>query len=382
MRAADIHNPDMKSDFIPLSVPDLRGREGEYLLACVRDNWVSSAGPFVSDFERRIADLAAQPHAVATVNGTAALHLALIAGGVERGDFVVLPDWTFAATANVVYHSGATPILVDISNDGWTLDPELVGEVLGNFDGGRIGAVIAVDALGQPADMDALAEICGRAGVPLIEDAAGAIGAKYKERPCGGLGDAGVFSFNGNKIVTSGGGGMVVTQNKALAAKIRHLSTQARSGPDYLHDQIGFNYRMTNINAAVGLAQLDRLSEILVRKQEIADAYDAALGAHADLAEPPRPSWARGNNWLYSVLCNSQEAASSLVDHMRVRHIEARTFWRSLSTQPPYAVAPTRLSGVAAGISGRVVSLPSSGGLTDADQHRVLDALSTWSGRV
>lgn len=367
-------------DTIPLSVPDLRGRESENLLACVRDNWVSSAGPFVSEFESRVAELTGQPHAVATVNGTAALHLALIAAGVGPGDFVIVPDWTFAATANAVYHAGATPILVDISDHGWTLDPELVGDVLESFDGGRIGAVIAVDALGHPADMDALAEPCAAAGVPLIEDAAGAIGATYKERPCGGLGDAGIFSFNGNKLVTAGGGGMVVTGDEALATKVRHLSTQARGGGDYVHDAIGFNYRMTNINAAVGLAQLDRLDEILARKREIAGTYDAALAPRADLAGSPRRSWARGNNWLYSLLCRTSEAASGLVEHLHARGIEARVFWRSLSAQPPYAAAPTCLSGVSAAISGRVVSLPSSSGLSAADQTRVLEAVAEWSG--
>ncbi len=171
---------------------------------------------------------------------------------------------------------------------------------------------------------------------------------------------------------------MVVTSNDATATRVRHLSTQARCGPDYIHDEVGFNYRMTNLNAAVGLAQLDRLDEILKRKREIADVYDSAISVRADLTAQPKRSWARGNNWLYSVLCRDEEAASSLSNHLRERDIEARIFWRSLSEQPPYAAAPTHLSGVSAAISGRVVSLPSSSGLSAADQSRVLEALETW----
>lgn len=362
---------------IPLSVPDLRGNEAAYLTQCVVDNWVSSAGPFVAELERRMAVLAGRAHGAATVNGTSGLHLALIASGVKSGDRVVVPDWTFAATANAVCHAGAVPFFLDVTRESWTLDPGLVVEALEDAEG-RVGAVVAVHALGHPADMDALGEVCAGAGVPLIEDAAGAIGARYKGRPAGGLGDLAVFSFNGNKTVTAGGGGAVVTDNGEWAALIRHLSTQARPGADYLHDAVGYNYRMTNLNAAVGLAQLERLDEMLAAKRRIAAAYDSALAARDDLLAMPRASWAESGCWLYSVLCASVSAADALVAHLNGRGIEARVFWRALSSQPPYVDWPRRLNGVAAELSGRVVSLPCSSGLTAAQQARVVDALSAW----
>ncbi len=368
------------TETIPLSAPDLRGREAEYLAACVRDNWVSSAGPFVANMEARVAEIAGTRHAVAIVNGTAALHLALVVAGVRPGDFVILPDWSFAATANAVYHAGATPIFADITAESWTLDPALVADTLERFDQGRIAAVIAVDALGHPADMDPLVETCARHGVTLVEDAAGAIGAAYRGRAAGSLGDLGVFSFNGNKAVTAGGGGMIVTNDAALARQARHLSTQARPGPAYEHDAIGFNYRMTNLNAAVGLAQLERLREMVAAKRCIAAAYDAALAGRPDLAPMPRAPWAESSCWLYSVLCESAADADDLNAHMVAKGIETRTFWHSLSAQEPYRAAPKRLSGVAGRISRRVVSLPSGSGLRADQVARVATDLARWPG--
>jgi len=365
---------------IPLSAPDLRGREAEYLAACVRDNWVSSAGPFVETMEARAAEVAGTRHAVAVVNGTVALHLALVVADVQPGDFVIVPDWSFAATANAVYHAGATPIFIDVSAESWTLDPALVADTLATFEDGRIAAAIAVDALGHPADMDPLRETCVQHGVALVEDAAGAIGSAYKGRPAGGLGDVGIFSFNGNKTVTAGGGGMVLTNDGALARRARHLSTQARPGAAYEHDAVGFNYRMTNLNAAVGLAQLERLPDMLAAKRKIADAYDAALAGRNDLVPMPRADWADSSCWLYSVLCSSAAEAEALVDDLASAGIQSRTFWHSLSAQSPYRAAPTRLTGVAAQISGRVVSVPSGSGLNADQIERVAAALRSWTG--
>ncbi len=363
---------------IPLAEPDLRGREAEYLAACVRDNWVSSAGPFVVEFEQKISALTGQTHAVATVNGTTALQLALIAAGVKAGDFVIVPDWTFAATCNAVYHAGATPIFVDITAESWTLDPTLVEQALQEIDDRTISAVVAVDALGHPAQFDELSVVCERHGAKLIEDAAGAIGARYKGRPAGGLADISTFSFNGNKTLTAGGGGMVMTGNAEVARLTRHLSTQARCSEDYSHDAIGFNYRMTNVSAAIGLGQLERLDEMVARKREIAANYDALIGDWTDLEPMPRAEWADHNCWLYSVLCRDDSGALSLGAHMKECGIEARGFWRSLSAQKPYADAPNYLATVSRDLTGRVVSLPCSSSLTEIDQSRVLDALAGW----
>jgi dTDP-4-amino-4,6-dideoxygalactose transaminase len=368
----------MTLSIIPLQIPDLRGREREYLIQCVDDNWVSSAGPFVTELEERMAALCGCGHGVAMVNGTAAIHLALVAAGVGPGDYVAVPDWTFAASANAIYHAGATPFFVDVDARTWTLDPDLLARALEQVET-PIKAVLCVHTLGHPADMDALLAVCQSAGVPMIEDAAGAVGAKYKGRNVGGDGLAACFSFNGNKLVTAGGGGMIVTNDEALAARARKLSTQSREGADYIHSAVAWNYRMTNVNAAIGLAQMERLDEMIAAKHAIAVRYDEALGERSEFTLMPRSDWIEHNGWLYSVALPDEESANSLIAHLRSQKIEARNFWRALSAQDPYAQAPTLLNGTAADLSGRVVSLPCSSHLSEADQDRVIKAISAWS---
>jgi len=365
---------------IPVTIPDLRGNEAKYLAECVRDNWVSSAGPFVTEMERRMAALSGRAHAVATVNGTTAIELALRGMGVGAGDLVAVPDWTFAATANAVIHAGAVPLFMDVTAATWTFDPALLLAARDQY-GDRIRAAVPVHALGHPADMDAILAACG-GQLPVIEDAAGAIGASYKGRPTGGLGHAAIFSFNGNKTVTAGGGGMVVTEDENLARTVRHLSTQARLGDEYRHDAAGFNYRMTNLNAAVGLAQLERLDEMVAAKRAVATRYDRALTGRDDLMTMPRANWAESGCWIYSVITASKADARSLVAALSAKRIEARIFWQSLSAQEPYRAYPRLLTGVSARLSGAVVSLPCSSHLTAADQDRVIAVLAAWRGAV
>ena len=324
-----------------------------------------------------MARLCGVSYAVAAVNGTAALHLTLVTMGVRQGDFVIVPDWTFIATANAVAHAGAIPYLIDVDPLTWTLDAALVEQALRSTPG--IKAVIAVHALGRPADTDALLKVCSAAGVPLIEDAAGAIGATYRGRPVGGLAHAACFSFNGNKLVTAGGGGMLVTNDSQLASRAKHLSTQARTGKDYRHDAIGWNYRMTNVSAAIAIAQLERLGEMIGAKRKIADRYDAALAGTVELSPIPSPSWASSNHWLYSVRCSEAAMAEALVAFLNARNIEARPFWRALSSQKPYADAPRVLNGISHGLSGTVVSLPCSSNLHATQQARVIDAIEIWA---
>ncbi|MBL26502.1 MAG: pyridoxal-5'-phosphate-dependent protein [Rhodospirillaceae bacterium] len=363
---------------VPLTVPDLRGNEAAYLAQCVADNWISSAGPFVNRLEEIIAAEAGCRYGVATVNGTTALELVLVSAGIGAGSKVVLPDWTFAATVNAVIHAGATPVFVDVTAESWTLDPTLVAEAVRRE---GASAVVAVHASGHPPDMDILAQICSDAGVPLYEDAAGAIGSRYRGRPAGGLGDAAIFSFNGNKLVTAGGGGAIVTDNETLARKAHHLSAQARASADYRVDAAGYNYRMTNLNAAVALAQLERLDEMLAAKRAIAARYDSVVGERDDLSAMPRCAWADSNCWLYNLLCASEDDARSLVAHMASRDVEARVFWRTLADQPPYVAYPRLRRGVASRLSGSVVTLPCSSRLTAAEQDQVIAALSGWAGQ-
>jgi dTDP-4-amino-4,6-dideoxygalactose transaminase len=230
--------------------------------------------------------------------------------------------------------------------------------------------------------MDRLRTICDAARVVLIEDAAGAIGAQYRGRPAGSLGHAAIFSFNGNKTVTAGGGGMIVTNRVDWAQRAKAISQQARSGQRYQYDAVGFNYRLTNVNAAIGLAQMERLDEMVGLKRAIAARYDNALEGRNDLRPMPRAPWAESGCWLYSVLCGSRAAADSLVATMTERHIEVRHFWESLSAQAPYRDAPSSLTCVSAALSGRVVSLPCSSHLAAADQARVIEVLKAWRGKA
>jgi len=380
-----LQSGDILSDtMIPLAVPDMRGNEAAYLVRCVEDNWMSSGGPSVIEFERKMADLTGRLHGIAMASGTAALHLALTVAGVRPGDHVIVPDWTFAATANAVYHAGAVPLFVDVTRESWTLDPALTGEAIAKAARTaqrRIAAVVAVHALGHPADLDPLAEICRAAGIPLIEDAAGAIGARYRGRPAGSVGNAAIFSFNGNKTVTAGGGGMIVTDDAVWAERARSLSTQGRISGAYRYDVVGFNYRMPNINAAVGIAQLERLDEMVAAKRRIASIYDRALESRDDLIAMPRCGWADSACWLYALRCPSPNDAADLAATLHDRAIDARVFWESLAHQAPYCGAPRLLSGVSNNLSGHVVTLPCSSSLPPADQKRVCNALAVWAPR-
>ncbi len=368
-----------ETPIIPLAVPDLRGNEAAYLARCVAENWVSSAGPQVRALEARMAQLCGVDHAVATVNGTTALPLALITAGVGPGDLVAIPDFTFVATANAVVHAGARALLLDVTEQSWTLDPTCLARAFDDH-GEAITAVVPVHALGHPADMDAITALARAHDVPVIEDAAGAVGALYRDRPVGGLGDAAIFSFNGNKTVTAGGGGAITTQEGNWAGRARSLSAQARDGDAYRHGEVGFNYRMPNINAALALAQLERLDDMVAIKRAIAARYDDALAGREDLAPMPRPDWATSACWLYSVRCADPAVAVALVDHLATARITARVAWQSLSGQTPFAAMPTHLTGVAARLSGSVVSLPCSTSLGEAEQQRVIAALAEWRG--
>jgi len=374
----------MSSDkrLIPMVEPDLRGREAEYLNECIRTGWISSAGRYVSEMEEMLAGLTQSAHALATSSGTTAIQLILATIGVGTGARVIVPDWTFAATANAVVHAGATPILVDVDPVTWGLDAGLVDEELtaARERGQPVGAVIAVDPLGLPADFDSLIAVCHAHGVPLIEDAAGAIGSTYKHRPAGGLGDAGILSFNGNKLVT-GGGGAILTSRDDWANRARHLSGQARTGEAYTYDAVGFNYRITNLNAAVVVAQLERLAEMKASRRDAAAAYTEAISGRNDLTAPPAPIWADWNGWMYAVRTASAAEAERLVVYLQSQGVGARAFWTRLSSQPPYAGYRHRLKGASEALSGCLVSLPCGSTLTHDQICRVAMALKGWRGQ-
>lgn len=364
---------------ILLASPDLRGNERDYIEQCLADNWISTAGPFVERFEARVAELLDRRFAVATSSGTAALEIALIGAGVKRGDIVVLPDWTFAATATAAYHAGAELFLADVSMNGLGLDPEDLDAALTRLtrEGRPATAVIVVHPFGYPADLDSLLEVCTRHRVKLIEDAAGAIGTHYKGVHVGRQGIVSAFSFNGNKTVTTGGGGIALTDDPQIYAAMRTHSANSH-GPNYHYAAIGYNHRMTNLAAAIGMAQLERLDEMIANKKSIAARYDEALleTACLDLIRPP--DWANPNRWMYCAYVRTEKVAQSLINFMRFNRIQVRIFWRSLASQPAFSAVQTTNLVNSQSISGRVVALPCSSHLSPEDQGRVIAALRDW----
>jgi dTDP-4-amino-4,6-dideoxygalactose transaminase len=372
---------------IYLSPPDVTDIERKLLLQAFDSNWVSPVGPDLDAFEAQVADLVGVRHAVALSSGTAALHLALIAAGVRRGDTVLVPSFTFAATANAVMYLGARPVFLDSTAESWNVDPALVAEELrGRAARGQLPrAVITVDMYGQCADYDPLLAACDRYGVTLIEDAAEALGATYRGRPAGSFGLAGVLSFNGNKIATSGGGGMLVTDDGRVATQTRHLATQAREPvPHYEHRTIGYNYRLSNLLAAVGRGQVQRLEDLIAARRETARYYRTALDDLPGLTFMPIADYGTPNWWLSCLLVDADTFGAGrdrILDQLAQRNIEARPTWKPMHLQPVFQDCVTRGGAVSADLFRRGLCLPSGSALTDADRERIVDAIRATARR-
>jgi len=357
----------------------------------MRSGWVSSVGPYVGRFEKEVESLLGGGRAVAVVNGTSALHLALLTVGVKPDDEVVVPALSFVATANAVRYCGAHPVFMDVDPATWGLDPVKLrdffvrecrrrnGRLLNKSTGRRVAAVLPMHTLGHPVDMDPLMEEAARFRLPVVEDACEALGARYKGRRIGRIGDVGCFSFNGNKVITTGGGGMVVTDSAVLAKRVRYLSTQARDDPkEYVHNEIGYNYRLTGLQAALGCAQLERLGEFLRRKARIARRYREAFGRRSDVACMPAAAWAEPTNWLFTVRLLGGARPERLVERLRERGIEARRLWRPLHRLPMYKDNPAYRVEWADRLYAEAVSLPSSTDLSPENQERVIREVSKF----
>jgi perosamine synthetase len=363
----------------PLARPDLRGNERRYLLECVREGGVSAVGRHVGEFEAACAAALGVPAALAVSHGTAALHLALTALDIGAGDEVIVPDLTYVATANVVRYTGAQPVLVDVSPSSWNLDPEKTARAITR----RTRAVIAVHLFGNPADLGALRTLTRRHGIALIEDAAEAFGARWRDRAVGTIGDVGCFSFFGNKVVTTGEGGLVVTRSPALRAKLRHLRDQAKSPRrPYFHDRLAFTYRISALQAAVGLAQLERLPEFLLRRAHIARWYIDELnqleGWSRPLAAPP----AEPITWLFSLRRHGWTAAlrDRALRRMRRLGIDARPVFQPMSQLPMYRA---RRPPVSSRIWSEAICLPTYVGLRRSDVRYIAAALkSVWGSHA
>lgn len=370
---------------IPLAVPDLSGNESRYLQQCIDTTFVSSVGRFVDDFESAVAQVAGAANAVATSSGTTALHLALAALRVRRGDLVLLPSYTFIASANAISMAGARPWLIDISPETWTLDPSALraaleqdtifqdGSCVHRLTGERIAAIMPVHTLGHPADMDAVGDVAQDYQLPIVADAAAALGALYKQRPIGQLATVSCLSFNGNKTITSGGGGMVLSNDQSILDRAQHLNTTARIGSAYLHDEAAFNYRMTNVQAAVGLAQVERLEIFLAAKARIYERYLKELSGIPGLASFPHAKWAQSACWFSGVVLDNEHELTRLVRELNSVGVQAREFWRPMHVQPPYRDCPSFGDlRVSSQISTRVLTLPCSSCLTEEDQGFVI----------
>jgi dTDP-4-amino-4,6-dideoxygalactose transaminase len=354
-----------------LSPPTVGPRERERLLQAFDSGWIAPAGPDLPAFEAEVAELTGRRRAVAVGSGTAALHLALLAAGVGPGDEVLVPSFTFAASANPVVHAGARPVFVDSSPGTWTLDPDLVTEELRTAArrGRPVKAVVAVDIYGQCADYVPLAQACDRYGAVLVEDAAEALGADHRGRPAGSFGASAVLSFNGNKIITTGGGGMLVTDDDATADLARSLATQAREPvAHYEHHRVGYNYRLSNLLAAVGRAQLETLAERVERRRQVYALYARELAGVPGLTMMPLSPLGTSNCWLTCILVDPETfgaRAEQVIDHLGVREVEARRTWKPLHLQRSFAGCRIAGSAVAEALFDRGVSLPSGFDLTD-----------------
>jgi dTDP-4-amino-4,6-dideoxygalactose transaminase len=358
-----------------LSSPDVGPLEREALLAAFDSGWIAPAGPDITGFESDMCEFVGWPGAVAVSSGTSALHLALLNAGIERGDVVLASTFTFVATVNAITYCGAEPVLIDASKDTWNLSPELLRAAVERSlkSGKHPKAVVMVDLYGQCADADAIRSICHEYEIVLIEDAAEALGSAYKGRPAGTLGDIGVFSFNGNKIITTSGGGMVVTPNLEIAQQLRYFATQARQPVvHYEHTDIGYNYRMSNLLAAIGRVQLQRLPLMIERRRMINERYRNGLSSHEEVEFMPIPEWSGWNGWLTCVLFENGDIRDGVMTVLADTEIESRPLWKPMHLQPVYGNAEAVVDGTSEELFDRGLCLPSSSVLSDNDVDEVI----------
>ncbi len=355
--------------------------ERSLLLEAFDSNWIAPLGPHVDAFEREVAEKVGVGHAAALSSGTAAIHLALRILGVSSGDEVLVSTLTFSATVNPIVYEGATPVFIDADRETWNMDPGLLEQELAACAGrGKLPrAVIAVDLYGQCADYDAIAAACARYEVPLLEDAAEALGATYRGRAAGSFGALGVFSFNGNKIITTSGGGMLVSNRKDWIERARFLATQARDpAPHYEHSQIGFNYRLSNLLAAVGRGQLRVLEQRVERRRAINAAYRAALGDLPGIAFMPEASYGRMSAWLTCLQVDPAAFGAdrdAIIRRLGALDIESRPVWKPMHLQPVFRHCRRRGGEISEELFERGVCLPSGSALTPDQLAQVVEAV-------
>jgi perosamine synthetase len=389
-------NTPPSADFIPLIVPEIRGNEWKYIKDCLDTNWVSSVGSYVERFEKVVAEWAGTKYAIATVNGTAALHIALLLAGVQADDEVLVSSLTFIAPANAIRYVGAWPIFIDAEPNYWQLssagvidflenDCRCDGKELRNLrTGRRVKAILPVHILGHPVDLDPILSVAAKYSLPVIEDATEGLGALYRGKSLGGIGHVGCFSFNGNKIITTGGGGMLVTNNAEWAARAKYLTTQAKDDPiEYMHNAVGYNYRLTNLLAAMGCAQMEQLDPFVKAKRQIAKRYQESLATLAGIHLPEEAAWASSTFWMYTVLIDDKESrinSRELLRELAARKIQSRPLWQPIHRSLAHNASASPSCPNSEALHRQAISLPCSVGLTPSDQGRVIDVLTNALG--
>jgi perosamine synthetase len=366
----------MSKPIIPLSVPNIAGNEWKYVKDCLDTGWISTVGAYVSQFEQMVADFAGAKYGVAAVNGTSALHLSLLLSGVKADDYVILPNLTFVASANSIKYIGADPILIDADPDYWQMDLDLLeqfledetderdGELIYIEDGRRISAIMPVHILGNMCDMDRFLSIVKKYPLRIVEDATEALGTKYKGQHAGTFSPLGCFSFNGNKIISTGGGGVIVSNDEALAKKAKHISNTAKASADeYYHDEVGYNYRLVNLLAAVGVAQMELLPSFIKRKKEAVAFYKNEFKGVGDIRFQKELPDVETNGWLFTIQTDQQK---KVLDHLNTNNILSRRFWMPMNKLPMYKGCPyIQKKDNADYIYNTCLSIPCSTNITD-----------------
>lgn len=374
---------------IPLSVPNLSGNEWKYVKDCLDTNWISSVGSYVNLFEKKSAEFCGVTHAIATSNGTAALHISLLLAGVKSGDLVLLPNITFVAPANVIKYIGADPVLIDVDEATWQLDLTILenfleketeqrnGQCYHLSSDKRISALLPVHVLGNMCDMDKLLQLAALHKIAVVEDSTEALGSYYKGRHAGSFGLFGCLSYNGNKIISTGGGGMILCQDEINSKKAKHLTTQAKADPaEYFHDEIGYNYRLVNILAAMGVAQMEQLPAFLIRKKEIANRYNVFFQSVEGAKPQQVTSGVQPNNWLYTINLPKQ---AEIRKYLLAHKVEVRPFWVPMNQLPAFQnEIYVQENDIAGTIYKSCLSLPCSTGLKEEEQEQVIALLKKF----
>lgn len=378
---------------IPLSLPNLNGKEWEYVKECLDTGWISTAGSFVDRFEKEFSRYLDVDSSVSVVNGTAALHIALQMLGVRNGDLVIMPNVTFVASANAISYTGATPLLIDIDKYSWQMDLDLLEEFLSSDcerdntgtlihkdTSRRIKALMIVHVQGNICDMDRLLAICDQYKLRILEDAAEALGSTYKSRFAGTLAEIGCFSFNGNKIMSTGGGGMIVSRDPEHIRRAKHLTTTAKTDPlIYYHDEVGYNYRLVNVLAALGVAQLEQLDDFLASKVDTASYYRQNLRGVGDIGFQHVQDGVQSNEWLFTITTSLME---ELLIHLNSNGIMSRPFWIPMNQLPMYSDnLYVNINDISAKVHGTALSIPCSTNISESDRTHVVSSIKEFFNR-